>query len=279
MFSNEIKHQSLFGEIKHSYAYEKFSFKGQTKGIALKYVKEGCEKYLINEQVIDVEQGQFILVQEGQIYEAQAKLKFQNISGLCIDLNPEAFDIDLTKIYDNPLLFNLPFDCFHFSPLVKKLHTIHSNKALRSHTEQYDILKILNEQVHIFANEISELQARLSIQTGKTNTQRAIIIKLLASKNFIHQYFYQKIKLEQLAKYAGISKYHFVRLFKLCFQQSPLELQDKLRMKKAIELINNPMTKLSDIAYDLGFIDLASFSKKFKKQYGTTPSQYRKMIN
>jgi len=49
-------------------------------------------------------------------------------------------------------------------------------------------------------------------------------------------------------------------------------------MKKAIELIQNPATHLSNIAFDLGYIDLASFSKKFKQQYGVSPSQY-KVIN
>jgi len=123
------------------------------------------------------------------------------------------------------------------------------------------------------------LNDRLSIQTKKINTQRDILIKLFSSKNFIHQNFDQKIKLDELARYTGISKYHFLRLFKLCFQQSPQELQDKLRMKKAIELITSTTSPLSPIAYDLGYLDLANFSKKFKNQYGVSPSEYRKTIN
>jgi len=190
-------------------------------------------------------------------------LKSQNIRGVCIDLNSGTLDTDLSKIYNNPLLFNLPFDCFCFSPLVKQL----------------DILQTLNEQVQIFSDEITAFNDRLSIQTKKNDTQRALLIKLFSSKNFIHQHYNQKIKLDQLARYAGISKYHFLRLFKLCFRQSPLELQDRLRMKKAIELIKNPTTQLSNIAYGLGYTDLASFSKKFKKQCGVSPSQYSKTID
>ncbi len=277
MFSNQSKYQSQYGEIKQSYAYEKFYFKGETKGIALKYVKQGYEDYLINDQVLRVKQGQFILVPEGQKFEAKSKLASQSIHGLCIDLNPTALDIDLAKMYANPLLFNLPFDCLHFSPLVKKLHTTHSNKD--NNSELYQTLTILNEQVHSFAKEITGLHERLSVQSRNTDTQRAILIKMISCKNFIYQHFNQKITLDQLATYTGISKYHFSRLFKLCFQESPQELQEKLRMDKAIELLQNNTMQLNTIAYDLGYHDLASFSKKFKNYYDISPSERRKMTN
>lgn len=277
MFSNKIKHQSQYGEIKQSYAYENFYFKGQTKGIALKYVKQGTESYLINDKVIHVKQGQFILVPEGQKFEAQANLKSQNIQGLCIDLNPTKLNTDLSQIYNNPLLFNLPFDCFNFSPISKQLHATHSEKCQNEDPQL--ILKALNEQLQIFSEETLALQDRLSIKTKKIDTQRSIIVKLISSKNFIHQHFNQNTSLDQLAKYSGISKYHFLRLFKLCFQQSPIELRDSLRMKKAIELINYSTTQFNTIACELGYTDLASFSNKFKSQFGLSPSQYRKMID
>ena len=187
MFSNQSKYQSQFGEIKHSHAYQKFYFKGQTKGIALKYVREGYETYFINNQVINVQQGQFILVPEGQKFEAKAHLKSKSIHGLCIDLNPSALNTNLSKIYNNPLLFNLPFDCFNFSPLVKKLHTTHSEGNKNSDPSQ--ILQLLNEQVHYFADEISELHDRLTIQTFKINTQRDIVVKLLSSKKLYPSVF------------------------------------------------------------------------------------------
>ncbi len=278
MFSNESKYQSPFGEIKHSYAYEKFHFKGYTKGIAIKYVKEGSECYLIDNEVIDVQKGQFILVREGQKFEAQAKLKAQNIKGLCIDLNPTALEIDLDKMYNNPIFFNLPFDCLHFSPLGENLDQLRSN-ALSNNLSKHQILETLNKEMHTFADDIYTIHLRLSSSTTKIDTQKAILIKLLSAKNYIHQHFTQKIKLDHLAKFAGISKYHFIRLFKRCFQQSPLELQHQLRMNKASKLVKDATSNLCSIAYDLGYTDLAIFSNTFKKHFGWSPSQYRKMIN
>jgi len=273
----ENKYQSQFGEIRNSYAYEKFHFKSQAKGIALKYVEEGCEYYRINQQIINVLPGQFIIVQEGQEYEAYAKLKSQKISGLCIDLNPSALDIDLAKIYNNPLLLNLPFDCFYFSQLGNKLNKLFSNTFSKDENEQKLKLNALKDSLNTFAEEIHKLHLRLSFQSEKINTQRAILVKMLSAKNFIYKNYQQKVKLDQLAKYAGISKFHFIRLFKLCFQQSPLQLQESLRMNKANELINIKTKNLSTIAFDLGYGDLASFSKKFKKHFNVSPSCYRKL--
>lgn len=277
MFSNEYKYQSEYGEIKHSYAYGNFHFKGKTKGIALKYVQEGYENYWVNEQNIQVSKGQFILVPNGQSYEVSAQSKSQQVHGLCIDLNPIKLGMDLDKIYSNALLCNLPFECSNFSSLSKELDHIRSNRNYLGNVEQKAILKTLHKRLDQFANELTELADRLSIQTEKITTQRSILVKLFYAKNFVYQCFNQKIKLEQLAQYTGISKYHFLRLFKLCFEQSPLELQEQLRMQYALESMQNPKLNFSHLAYNLGYPDLASFSKKFKKKYGLSPSKYRKM--
>ena len=50
----------------------------------------------------------------------------------------------------------------------------------------------------------------------------------------------------------------------------------KLRIEKAIELLNNPKHSLAQIAYLTGFSDQSHFARIFKKQTGKSPSAYRK---
>jgi AraC-like DNA-binding protein len=57
---------------------------------------------------------------------------------------------------------------------------------------------------------------------------------------------------------------------------TPLQMQEQLRMEKAKELLYSDCISLTSIAYQLGYTDLASFSKRFKKYYKIAPSQYIK---
>jgi AraC-like DNA-binding protein len=58
---------------------------------------------------------------------------------------------------------------------------------------------------------------------------------------------------------------------------SPNELIKKLRLNKAVKLIESNTGNISEIALEVGFNNPAYFTECFKKQFGVTPSQYHKM--
>jgi YesN/AraC family two-component response regulator len=57
--------------------------------------------------------------------------------------------------------------------------------------------------------------------------------------------------------------------------EPPVELIKRIRLKKAIELIEKNFGNLSEIALEVGFNNPAYFSECFKKQFGVSPSQYQ----
>jgi AraC-like DNA-binding protein len=67
-------------------------------------------------------------------------------------------------------------------------------------------------------------------------------------------------------------------LFRKCkryFKQSPHEIIESYRMKKAIELLQVEDIRVKEVAYDIGFDSYEYFSKKFKNYYGICPSAVR----
>lgn len=52
----------------------------------------------------------------------------------------------------------------------------------------------------------------------------------------------------------------------------------KLRIEKALQLLNNPNYSLAEIAYLTGFSDQSHFNRIFKKHLGINPSEYRKKV-
>ena len=82
------------------------------------------------------------------------------------------------------------------------------------------------------------------------------------------------ITLDQLARMAGLSKYHFLRVFARSFGQSPHALQMRLRLELARRYIDEGRP-LTFVAYDAGFADQSHMTRRFKRCFGATPGAYR----
>ncbi|AJY77319.1 AraC family transcriptional regulator [Paenibacillus beijingensis] len=100
--------------------------------------------------------------------------------------------------------------------------------------------------------------------------------ELVKLRNYLKHQADQKVKLEQLVDFSGISKYYLIHLFKKTFGMSPIQYHQMLRIEKAKEMIQFTDEPLSLIAETVGYPDLQSFSKAFKKADGVSPSFYRK---
>ena len=80
--------------------------------------------------------------------------------------------------------------------------------------------------------------------------------------------------LGQLARMAGLSKYHFLRVFAYAFGLSPRALQMRLRLELARRYIDEGRA-LVIVAYDAGFADQSHLTRRFKHCFGVTPGEYR----
>jgi AraC-like DNA-binding protein len=82
--------------------------------------------------------------------------------------------------------------------------------------------------------------------------------------------------LEELARTAGVSREHLRRLCQAELGRSPLQHLVSLRMRKAMQLLSGSGDKMEVIAEQVGYGDLYSFSKAFRRWSGFAPSAFRK---
>jgi AraC family transcriptional regulator len=87
---------------------------------------------------------------------------------------------------------------------------------------------------------------------------------------------HRQMKLEELAKVACFSEFHFHRIFGAVSGETLNNFTNRLRREKAARLLRYSDKRVTDIALDCGFSSSATFSRAFRSSYDTSPSQFRK---
>lgn len=83
--------------------------------------------------------------------------------------------------------------------------------------------------------------------------------------------------LAQLAGMLECSERHFSRLFRQEFNVPLRVRQVELRMQRASRLLADPKDKISHIAFESGYRHIGLFNAMFKKRFGVTPSEWRRL--
>jgi AraC-like DNA-binding protein len=92
---------------------------------------------------------------------------------------------------------------------------------------------------------------------------------------YCHDHLALPIGVEDLARAAGYSRFHFTRLFLKTEGISPGEYICRLRMQKAVELLKSTKDSVKEIAHRCGFQSNGYFGKVFHKTYGLSPGDFR----
>ncbi len=94
--------------------------------------------------------------------------------------------------------------------------------------------------------------------------------------NYVESNLENDFTLEELAKIAGYSKFHFARIFKMNVGESVIDYIKRLKLEKTSSKIIK-QEPIIDIALDVGYETPSSFNKAFKKLFGMSPTEYRKV--
>lgn len=88
----------------------------------------------------------------------------------------------------------------------------------------------------------------------------------------------QELEIEDFASHLCLGRTVFYRKLKSIVGLTPVEFVREIRIKRAVQLIENSDYTFSQVAYMTGFSDPKYFSKCFKKIVGLTPTEYRQKI-
>jgi AraC-like DNA-binding protein len=92
---------------------------------------------------------------------------------------------------------------------------------------------------------------------------------------WIDAHSHRAIDLEDAAGEAGLSPFHFLRLFSGVLGVSPHQYLVRSRLRHAARLLADDDRAVTDIAYDVGFGDLSNFVRTFHRAAGVSPLKFR----
>jgi AraC-like DNA-binding protein len=105
-------------------------------------------------------------------------------------------------------------------------------------------------------------------QIGITDSNMQKIAKAIT---WIKNNYSESIRMEELAKIAGMSASSFHSHFKSLTNMTPLQYQKTLRLQEARNLMRTKMLDVSTASYEVGYASPSQFSREYSRHFGISP--------
>jgi AraC family transcriptional regulator len=103
--------------------------------------------------------------------------------------------------------------------------------------------------------------------------------RICQAMNFIEEHLEENPSLEEVARAASFSKYHFHRIFKNLTGESVGEFARRLRLEKAACMLRfSPRASVTEVAHRYGFSSSQNFARAFRKHFDYSPSEFREQL-
>ena len=106
----------------------------------------------------------------------------------------------------------------------------------------------------------------------------ALVESLQQAIDYIEEHLLEHLTIEEIAKRANVSPFHFQRTFMVLTDLSVGDYLRRRRLTLAAQELTSTDRKIIDLAYKYGYETPEAFSKAFRKQHGMTPSEARKGV-
>jgi AraC-like DNA-binding protein len=99
--------------------------------------------------------------------------------------------------------------------------------------------------------------------------------RMLRARDAMDRAFALPLDVPSLARVALVSPAHFSRQFRATFGETPHRYLQRRRIERAMELLRETGSPVTEICFDVGFGSLGTFSRTFREIVGEPPSSYR----
>lgn len=229
------------------------------------------------EQIVNNKYSNMDLISEKDVHEAYKLLpvmtldKVKSISRMMFHISSYIVKEAMLKISLSEM--NEKFLAINRTEALKVKQGNYNNISLNQRNE----FKVLNDIDNVDFHEEKWNEETAVIEQEEHLYNGSIILK--PALEYIQNNCSESITLNNMSSLCNISPSYFSKLFKREIRENFSNYVNKVRIKKAKELLQNSDIPVINISIDLGFEDCGYFIKVFKNIEGVTPAMYRKRFN
>ncbi|WP_165861371.1 AraC family transcriptional regulator [Paenibacillus paeoniae] len=230
----------------------------------------------------------FILNGEGTFIQKSKKYHLHRNDIFCCfpQVSHEYFSSDTQPMHYLSLAFEGPHSGLLLERIgIKHCTPYHFNAANQNALSFLHTLMVLAENECERDQDLTRLIAfhevfkAISAKTSDKDREEVCSDEWLErAKEHMELHYSEDINIETVAHYVGIERSYFSRKFKQSYHVTPLKYLQEIRISAAKRLLKTTELNLSAIAHSIGYVDMFSFSKAFKKGAGVSPNEYRSSV-
>ena len=103
-----------------------------------------------------------------------------------------------------------------------------------------------------------------------------LFIRLARARDLLAESGGRPVRLEDAARCAHLSKFHFLRLFEQAFGETPHAFAQRQRIDRARTLLVREDLPVTEVCFEVGYSSLGSFSALFRRMTGESPVEFRR---
>ncbi len=120
------------------------------------------------------------------------------------------------------------------------------------------------------------IQADRELEPDRSAVTPAAIARVTRIVRMIEERPGDELTIVSLAREAGLSPFHFLRMFEKLTGVTPHQYLRRARLRTAAALLMNGSARVLDVALDAGFGDVSNFNHAFRAEFGVSPRVYRR---
>ena len=233
----------------------------------ISFIYQGHGKHIIDGKVFESQEGDIVIYNQGVMHHDMAQ-PGENMRAFLLSI----YNLQMQGrepgyvTYDNR---QCVFPTDHYAGFLQRgFEAIEDAMVAKTPAVSMMTQGFLISLLAIVDDIISNSEDSIPHLNGMTLPEQ---IKLYIDRNFAAPF-----TLEELADEFHVSRYYTSHVFKKTFGESPMRYRTKLRMGEAQSLLANSDNNITHIANAIGYDDPNRFSQVFAKEFGISPTLYRR---
>jgi len=160
-------------------------------------------------------------------------------------------------------------------PIRRDLQGLRNRLAKRALASDGSTTDLFHLAERLLAQHAHTQLAASRLPAVHTSTREELLRRVLRGRDLLLSSLAGSVSLNDAARAACLSPFHFHRAFRTAFGVTPHHYAIRHRLERARHLLRTTGHSITEICFETGFESLGSFSSLFRRTYGITPSEWR----